>query len=78
MCKLADRRDWLWGRLGLALVGRAMFSESLIQFSVDEWSCAPSQLVVWLRCPVLELTGSMVGLKATSRRTYANMHLSGL
>ena len=25
-------RDWLWGKLGLSLVGKAMFSKSLIQF----------------------------------------------
>ena len=35
------------GKLGLALVGRAMLSKSLIQFSADGWSCAPSLLVVW-------------------------------
>ena len=32
--KLLDGRDWLWGKLGLALVGRTMLSISLIQFSV--------------------------------------------
>ena len=35
--RLPDGRDWLWGNLGLALMGGAMFSQSLIQFSVDEW-----------------------------------------
>ena len=35
-------RDWLWAKLGLALVGRAMFSKSLIQFSADGWGCIPS------------------------------------
>ena len=29
--------DWLWGNLGLALLGKAMLSKSLIQFSVDGW-----------------------------------------
>ena len=33
--KLPDGRDWLWGNLGLALMGGAMLSKSLIQFSVD-------------------------------------------
>ena len=33
--KLPDGRDWLWGKLGLALVGKAMLSKSLIQFSAD-------------------------------------------
>ena len=31
-----------WEKLGLILIGRA--SKSLIQFSVDGWGCAPSQL----------------------------------
>ena len=39
--------DWLWGKLGLSLVGKAMLSKSLIQFSADGWGCAPSLLVVW-------------------------------
>ena len=33
-----------WGKLGLVLMGRAMFSKSLIQFSVDGWGCVPSVL----------------------------------
>ena len=33
--KLPDGRDWLWGNLGLVLMCGAMFSKSLIQFSVD-------------------------------------------
>ena len=37
-----DGRDWLRGKLGLVLMGRAMLSKSLIQFSVDGWSCVPS------------------------------------
>ena len=47
LCKLLDGRDWLWGKLGIALVVRAMLSKSLIQFSADGWACAPSLLVVW-------------------------------
>ena len=39
---LPDGRDWLWGKLGLALVGRAMPSTSLIQFSAAGWGCALS------------------------------------
>ena len=35
LCKLPDGKDWLWEKLGLALVGRALLSTSLIQFSVD-------------------------------------------
>ena len=32
------------GQLGLVLMGRAMLSKSLIQFSVDDWGCVPSLL----------------------------------
>ena len=42
--KLPDGRDWLWGEVGLAVVSTAMLSKSLIQFSVDGWSCVPSLL----------------------------------
>ena len=42
--KLPDERDWLRGKLGLVLMGRAMFSKSLIQFSLDGWGCVPSLL----------------------------------
>ena len=35
-------RDWLWGKLSLAVVGRVMLSKSLIQFSADGWDCVPS------------------------------------
>ena len=36
--------DWLWGILGHSLVGKAMLSKSLIQFSVDEQGCVHSLL----------------------------------
>ena len=39
--KLPDGRDWLWGKLGLVLNGRAMLGRSLIQFSVDEPGYVP-------------------------------------
>ena len=35
-----------WGG-ELVLIGGAMFSKSLIQFSVDGWGCVPSQLFTW-------------------------------
>ena len=35
LCKLPDSRDQLWGKLCLALVGRAMLSKSLVQLSAD-------------------------------------------
>ena len=33
--------------LGLVLMGRAMLSKSVIQFSVDGWICVPSLLFTW-------------------------------
>ena len=40
--RLPDGRDWLWGKLSLALVGRAMFSKSFIQFFANGWDCGSS------------------------------------
>ena len=37
--KLPDGRDWLRGKLSLVLMGRAMFSKSVIQFSMDGQGC---------------------------------------
>ena len=34
----------MWDKLGLVLVGKAMPSKCLIQFSVDGWGCIPSLL----------------------------------
>ena len=44
--KLMEACRWerLRGNLGLVLMGRAMLSKSLIQFSVDGWGCVPSLL----------------------------------
>ena len=39
--RLPDVRDWLRSKLGLVLMGGAMFSKSLIQFSVDGRGCVP-------------------------------------
>ena len=39
-----DGWDWLWGKLGLVLMGGAMLSKSLTQFSVDREGCVPSLL----------------------------------
>ena len=37
--------SWLWGKLGLVLIGGAIFSKSLIQFFfVNGWDCVPSVL----------------------------------
>ena len=43
--KHPDGRDWLRGKLGHVLMGGAMFSKSLIHFSVDGWGCVPSLLL---------------------------------
>ena len=42
--KLPDGRNWLRGKLGLVLMGGAMLSKFLIQFSIDGWGCVPSLL----------------------------------
>ena len=42
--KLPDGRDWLRRKLGLVLMGGAMPSKSLMQFSVDARGCVPSLL----------------------------------
>ena len=44
MWKIPDRRDWLWGNLGLVLMGRAMLSKYFIKYSVDGWGSTPSLL----------------------------------
>ena len=38
------------GKLGLVLMGRAMLSKSLIQFSVEEWDGVPSLLFIRPNC----------------------------
>ena len=35
------------GKTDFALMGKAMLNKSLIQFSVDGWSCVPSLLFTW-------------------------------
>ena len=42
--KLYDGRDWLRGEVSLVLLGRAMLSKSLIQFSLDGWGYVSSLL----------------------------------
>ena len=43
--KTPDGRDWLREKLGLVLMGGAVFSKSLIQFSVDGQGYVPSLLL---------------------------------
>ena len=40
-------KNSLSGKLGFVLMDRAMLSKSLIQFSVNGWSCAPFLLFTW-------------------------------
>ena len=47
LCKLPDGRAWQWEKLVLVLVGRALLSKALIQFSADGRGWAPSLVVVW-------------------------------
>ena len=51
MCKLPDGRDLAVGATGLALMGRAVLSKTLIQMYADGWDCALSLLVVWPEAP---------------------------
>ena len=48
------------GKLSLVLMGGAMFSKSLIQFSVDGWAYVPSLLFTWgqTMVEVMKITGS--------------------
>ena len=42
--RLPDGRDWLRLKLSLVLIGGALLSKTLIQFSVEGWGCVPSLL----------------------------------
>ena len=50
LCKLPDGGTGCGEKLGLALVGRATLSKSLIQFSPDGWCCAPGGPMVKTLC----------------------------
>ena len=57
------------GKLGLALVGGAMLSKSLIQFSAGGWGCAPLCSMAWGQTMV----GIMVPRAISFKMTYASM-----
>ena len=44
---IPDGRDWLRGKLGLVLMGGAMLSKSLTEFSVDGWGFVPLCCLTW-------------------------------
>ena len=48
------------------------------QLSADGWAVLPPCWLIGLRWPSPKSTGSTVGLKATSKRAYANGRLPGL
>ena len=51
--KLPDGRDWLWGKLGLVLMGGATLSKSLIQFCL--WAGLCSLPIIWPEAKLLEV-----------------------
>ena len=51
-----------WGGNGLVLMGRAMLSKSLVQFSIDGWGCVPF-LLSDLRPNMVEVMKIMVTFK---------------
>ena len=55
------------GKTGLVLMGGAVLSESLIQFSVDGWSCVPSLLFTWGQT-MLEVMKKMNSMKRQNDR----------
>ena len=65
---------WLRRKLGLVLMGRAMFSKSLIQLSVDGWGCVPSLLFTWGQT-MLEVMKTITILKSRDITLPTNVHL---
>ena len=66
--KFPNRRDWLWGNLGLVLMGRVMLSKSLVQIYVDGWTVFPPCGLAWGQ-PRVEV----MALMATSfKRAYSS------
>ena len=66
--KLPDGRDWLWGKLGLILVGGARLRKRWIQLSVDGRGCVLS-LLFGRRQSVVPVVVAMVTFKRTCAHT---------
>ena len=56
-------------KLGLVLIGRAMLSKSLIQFSVDGWNCGPSLLFTWGQTMMEAVKIEVTSLRRSIART---------
>ena len=61
-------------KLGLVLMGRGMLSKSLIQFSVDGWSCVPSLLFTWAQTMV-ELKSLLMKVKEESEKVDLKLNI---
>ena len=57
------------GGKGFVLMGRAMLSKSLIQFSVDGWSCVPSLLFTWSQTMVEVMKIMVISFKRSHAGT---------
>ena len=55
--------------MGFVLMGRVMLSKSLIQFSVDGWSCVPYQIFTWGQTMVEVLKIMVTSFKRSHART---------
>ena len=64
--KLPDGRGWLWGRLGLDLLGRAMLSKSLIQFLLKGGALFPPCCLAWSQAVDPNLLGDSGTLSGAS------------
>ena len=60
--KLPDRKDWLWEKLVLVLLGGVMLSKSLIHFSVDVF---PPCCVTWNQTMVRVMKTMAISFKRT-------------
>ena len=66
--KLPDGSNWSWGNLDLALMGGAMLSKSLTQFSIDRQGCVLSRSVASGQTMV----GVMMTMATSFKRTYTS------
>ena len=72
LMEASDGRDWLKGKPGLVLIGRAMLSKSLTQFSVDAWGYVPSLLFDWDQTMVEVMKKMVTSFKKSPATTAAH------